>query len=174
MIAIVVGTNRNDSKSRELADYYRGEIEAKGEVCRVVDLINLPADFTVSALYDNNGKNEEFNKLRQVPEQADKVLFIIPEYNGSYPGVLKAFIDGFGYPNPLKNKKAALVGIASGNLGASLAMSHFTDMLNYLGCHVYAVKPRIFPISKQLQEGEIADDLMQQVIHEQVEGFINF
>ena len=174
MYAIVVGTNRSDSKSQELAHYYSALLKDQDVESEIVNLKDLPVDFTHSALYGNNGKNPHFNVLRDIPDRAEKVIFIIAEYNGSYPGILKCFIDGFAYPNPLKNKKAALVGISSGNLGASLALSHFTDVLNYLGCHVHAIKPRLFPISEQLQDGEILDDLMRLVVQEQVAEFVKF
>ena len=43
----------------------------------------------------------------------------MPQYNGSFPGVFKAFIDGYAYPNVFKGDKAALVGVSKGFRGIS-------------------------------------------------------
>src|SRR3546814_20991240 len=106
-----------------------------GAESQILDLSELPADFTASALYHNSGKNEKFNQLRMEMEQAQKYIFMLPEYNNSYPGVFKAFIDGLSYPNALLNKKCALVGISDGPSGHALGLSHINDVFNYLGMH---------------------------------------
>ena len=65
-----------------------------------------------------------------------KLVIIVPEYNASFPGVLKAFIDGLTYPGGIQGKKAALVGLSGGGQGGLLAMTHLTDVLMYLGTTV--------------------------------------
>src|SRR5690606_16971926 len=134
-------TNRPNSVSSKIAAYYLSEFISRNIEAQVVKLEDLPHDFTFSALYTNSGKNDEFNILRDKVQNSDKILFVVPEYNGSFPGVLKSFIDGLKFPEGLRNKKAAMIGISSGTMGAVLAMSALTDILNYLGCHVLALKP---------------------------------
>src|SRR5690606_14575368 len=143
MITIIVGTNRLNSKSRKVSEFYRDRLDALGIVNQIVDLSDLPEDFIVSALYHNSGKNEKFNAIRQEIERAEKYIFVLPEYNNSIPGVFKAFIDGLSYPNALMNKKCALVGISDGVSGNALGLSHITDIFNYLGNHVPPHKVRL-------------------------------
>ena len=71
-------------------------------------------------------------------------------------------------------KKAALLGISSGVMGGALALSHLTDILNYLNMHVFAVKPRIQRMSANFINGEITDKFIAELIDAQVKGFINF
>src|SRR3546814_19346403 len=99
MVTIVVGTNRINSKSGKVAAFYNTRISMLGAESQILDLSELPADFTASALSHNSGKNEKFNQLRMEMEQAQKYIFMLPEYNNYYPGVFKAFIDGLSYPN---------------------------------------------------------------------------
>ena len=40
--------------------------------------------------------------------QSEKFVFIVPEYNGSFPGVLKTFIDGLAFPDTFEQKKNVL------------------------------------------------------------------
>ncbi|GAB3332994.1 hypothetical protein GCM10027429_13040 [Marivirga atlantica] len=174
MITIVAGTNRKNSVSSRVAALYHDLLSKKGYKASVIDLAELPADFTVSALYENSGKNDEFNPFREQISSSEKFVFIIPEYNGSFPGVLKAFIDGLEYPNSFRNKKCALVGISSGVQGGGLALSHMTDIFNYLGMHVLALKPKLARIESNFDGEEITDDLYNELLAEQAEQLIQF
>ncbi|EMR03550.1 NADPH-dependent FMN reductase [Cesiribacter andamanensis] len=172
MIEIVCGTNRPGSVSATIAEIYADLLRQRGQSCEIVDLSALPADFTVSALYDNAGANEAFNRLANRLRQVQKMVFIVPEYNNSFPGVLKAFIDGMDYPSPFKGKKCALVGVSSGVQGGGMAMSHLTDIFNYLGMHVLAQKPRLAQIEKNLEGDRLTNALYQQLLEEQVESLL--
>ena len=174
MITIITGTNRPLSNSRAVANLYSELLRQRQVASRILDLADLPADFTVSALYENTGRNEAFNKLSSLIATSDKFVFIVPEYNGSFPGVLKAFIDGLEYPNTFRNKKAALVGLSSGVQGSGLAMSHLTDVFNYLGMHVLALKPRLAHIEKNLKEGTLTNELYLELLNQQIDQFISF
>ncbi len=135
---------------------------------------DLPVDFVGSALYENSGSNQTFNDMTTMIRESDKLVFIVPEYNGSFPGVLKAFIDGMEYPNPLKDKKCAMVGISSGVQGGALALSHLTDIFNYLGMHVLALKVRMPGIEKLIVDGEIKDKLVLELLDMQIKDLIAF
>jgi len=99
---------------------------------------------------------------------------MLPEYNGSFPGVLKTFIDGLKYPEGVRDKKAALVGISSGVQGGVFAMSHLTDIFNYLGMHVFALKPKLAAIERNFIDGKITNTLYNQLINTQIDKFIEF
>jgi chromate reductase, NAD(P)H dehydrogenase (quinone) len=174
MITIITGTNRPASNSRAVANLYGRLLEQRNQPHRILDLADLPADFTSSALYDNIGTNEAFNQLSGLIGSSDKFVFVVPEYNGSFPGVLKAFIDGLAYPNTFRNKKAALVGISSGVQGSGLAMSHLTDIFNYLGMHVLALKPRLAQIEKHFDGTAITNELYLELLNQQIDQFITF
>lgn len=174
MITIIAGTNRSNSISSMLAVYYQSLLKERNTASQILDLSELPADFIFSALYDNTGKNESFNEIAGRLQQSEKFVFIVPEYNSSFPGVLKAFIDGMDYPNPLRGKKAALVGLSSGVQGASLALSHLTDILNYLGMHVLAQKPRLAKIEENMTENRLKNKLYIQLLQEQVDALLLF
>lgn len=174
MITIVVGTNRKNSVSRIIADYYQTILGSKGTNSQIVDLFDLPTEFIGNALYENNGNNEVFNGLRDQVQSAEKLVFIVPEYNGSFPGVLKTFIDGFKYPEGVRDKKAAMVGVSSGPQGGVFAMSHLTDIFNYLGMDVLALKPKLASIERNMADGKITNDLYNQLLEQQVEKLIAF
>ena len=172
MIALIAGTNRPHSTTRRVADFYAERLQARGAAYTLVDLADLPADFTTTALYGNAGRNPAFNLLADRAAAAAKLVFIVPEYNYSFPGVLKAFIDGLPYPGGIRHKQAALVGLGAGAQGGAIALSHLTDVLNYLGTIVLPNKPRLAHIDQHFREGVFIKPLYQQMLDEQIDELL--
>src|SRR5580698_6542974 len=71
---------------------------------------------------------------------ADAVLFVTPEYNGSIPGVLKNAVDWASRPTPatsaLANKPVAVIGASTGMFGAAWAQSELRKSLGLAGARV--------------------------------------
>lgn len=173
MITIICSTNRKDAVSQTVANAYINILKSHLVAYQFINLADLPADFTFSALYENSGKNESFNRYRDMMKDSEKFVFIVPEYNGSFPGVLKAFIDGLQFPESFTGKKAALVGVSSGIQGAGLALSHLTDIFNYCGTHVLAFKPKLMHIEANMTGGKLSE-LYHQFLEQQANDIINF
>lgn len=171
---IVCGTNRNDSVSFQIALIYQDLLREKGITSQLLDLKELPADFAYTALYEKAGTNPQFNHYRDVMEKADKFVFIVPEYNGSFPGILKTFIDGLKYPATFRDKKCAMVGLSSGIQGAGLALSHLTDIFHYCGTTVLALKPKLSHIESHFEGGKIINKLYRDLLNSQAEKLIKF
>lgn len=174
MLTIVSGTNRPNSRSLSFSLYYQELLKGLGQESGLLDLANMPPDYLVSALYANSGKNEVFNVMRKQMEVSAKYIFVVPEYNGSFPGVLKAFIDGLKFPDTFRGKKAALVGISQGNMGGALALSHLSDILNYMGMNVLAIKPRITSFSNTFVDGKLTNSFLKGLVDEQAKALIEF
>ena len=173
-IVIIVGTNRPNSMSRRIAEYYQRLLNQYNTPSTILDLVDLPHDFTFTALYGNSGKNDVFNTLRNQIDSAEKFIFITPEYNGSYPGVLKAFIDGLPYPNSFTNKKAALVGLSSNMQGAITALSHLNDIFSYLGMNTLALRVKLAQIQAHFVDNDITNPLYKELLEIQAEQIIRF
>ena len=171
---IISGTNRRGSNSYKIAKTYDSILQKIDIEAEILDLCELPRDFAFSALYENSGKSEAFSIFQNKVDQHDKIIFIISEYNGSFPGVLKTFVDGLRYPSSLKNKKSALVGLSSGSMGSALAISHFTDILNYLGAIVLPFKPRLVSIHDNLNTQNQLSKNYKTVLTEQAVQFVEF
>ena len=175
MITILAGTNRPNSRARRVANFYAGLLAQLGAEAQILDLVDLPADFVTTALYGNAGTNPAFNQMAGLLDASKKLVVITSEYNGSFPGVLKAFIDGLPYPGGIRGKQAALIGLSSGGQGGLLAMSHLTDILMYLGTAVLPQRVRLPFIDKDLTaEGDLRQELSRQLLSEQAEALINW
>jgi NAD(P)H-dependent FMN reductase len=137
-----------------MAKHYQGLLKSQNIATQLIDLSLLPKDYMFSALYENTGKNETFNAFQTLIDQHEKFVFIVPEYNGSFPGALKGFMDGLRYPDTFQNKKTALVGFSSGNQGGVLALSHLADILSYLGAEVLSLRVRMPNIQQHFKPGQ--------------------
>lgn len=175
MITLLVGTNRPNSRARRIANYYRTAFAELGAESQILDLAELPVDFISTALYENAGSHPEFNRLAAMLDAGNKLVIITSEYNASFPGVLKAFIDGLPYPGGLWGKKAALVGLSSGGQGGMLAMAHLTDVLMYLGTAVLPQRVRLPFINQDLNpEDGLNHDLSRKLLREQAVALLAF
>ena len=171
---LICGTNRRDAISLNVTSLYQEILAELGVQAGIMALHQLPPDFAFSALYENYGKNDAFNPYIELMLNTDKFVFVVPEYNGSFPGALKTFIDGLEYPNTFRNKKGALVGLASSGHGASLALSHLTDIFNFCGMHILAYKPRLERIEAHFEDGKLVNERYRQMLKRQASQFLVF
>ncbi|MDX1904949.1 MAG: NAD(P)H-dependent oxidoreductase [Thermonemataceae bacterium] len=173
-VGILIGTNRENAVSETIAKIYAEILSTKGIEAEIIYLKSLPEDFAFSALYKHNGKNEGFNAVKSRVQAHSKLFVIVPEYNGSFAGVLKTFIDGMPYPKGFEDKKIALVGVSSGIQGGALALSHLNDIFSYLNAQVLAQKVKLMQIEKNLVDGKIINPLFVQLIEIQINKFLDF
>jgi len=173
MITIISGTNRPGSTTLKVAKYYQKRLQEKGVEAGLLTLSQLPDNLIVSDLYGK--RSPEFEPIQEIITQADKFIFVIPEYNGSFPGVLKVFIDACSFPESFYDKKAALVGVSAGKYGNIRGIDHFTGVCHYMHLNVMPLKIHIGSVKSELNENNDlfkADTL--QFTDEQIDKFILF
>ncbi len=142
MITVICGTNRENSYTRVVAEHVQRELKKMGVSCELLDVSDLPVDFHINNEVFGDGPSEYSNLLDRCVSSAQKFVFITPEYNGSFPGITKSFLDSFR-PARIRGKKAALIGVSSGRAGNLRGMEHLTGVLNYLGVLVLPFKPAL-------------------------------
>lgn len=173
MITIIAGTNRPNSNTLKVAKYYQNQLSKKGLETTLLDLQNLPANFIANDLYGE--KSSDFEKIQKLVAQTSKFLFVIPEYNGSYPGILKTFIDACSFPESFYDKKACLVGLSSGKYGNIRGIEHFNGVCAYLHLHVMPLRIHISYIKNELNEnGELFMEDTLKFTNQQMEKFVAY
>ncbi|WP_199120550.1 NADPH-dependent FMN reductase [Pedobacter sp. ASV28] len=173
MITIIAGTNRPNSNTLKVAKYYEKQLAEKGLASTLFDLQDLPANFIATDLYGK--RSEAFEKIQELITQTRKFLFVIPEYNGSFPGVLKAFIDACIFPESFYDKKACLVGISSGKYGNIRGIEHFNGVCAYLHLHVMPLRLHIPYIKQELNEhGALFMEDTLKFTNQQIDKFIAY
>jgi len=173
-ILIISCTNRKNSLTQKISEYYQKRLDAFQVSNQILDLAILPNDFITTALYENSGKNNEFNAFQKLIDEHQRFILVVPEYNGSFPGVLKAFMDGLRYPDSWKDKKIGLVGLSSGTQGGILALSHLTDIFHYLNAEVLSIKVKLAQIHQYFKDKQLHNDLYNELIDLQIKKIQTF
>ena len=139
----------------------------------MLSLTQLPDNLIKTDLYGK--RSPEFEKIQQLITDTEKFLFVIPEYNGSFPGVLKVFIDACSFPQSFYEKKVALVGLSSGKYGNIRGIDHFTGVCHYVHLNVMPLKIHISNINKEFDEkGDLIPEDTLRFTDEQMDKFIKF
>ena len=163
---IISGTNRKGSNTIRIARLYENILNVKGVHAGFISLEEL----------DVNYRNEALIKLeKETLIPTTKFIFVTPEYNGSFPGVLKAMIDNTAIEKVWWGKKALLTGVSTGRAGNLRGMEHLTGVLHYLKMHVYHNKLPISVVNKLFNnEFTIEDPSTLKAINDQLDEFIRF
>lgn len=173
MNLIISGTNRLNSNSLKVAKYYYDELRKRDENWELFSLEELPSAITSTDLYGK--RSDAFMNIQNRITSTQKFIFIIPEYNGSFPGILKTFIDACSFPHSFHHKKVALVGVSTGRYGNIRGVDHFTGVCNYLRMHVLPLKIHIPFIQNELSSDSVfLDPITSTFIEEQIDEIINF
>jgi chromate reductase, NAD(P)H dehydrogenase (quinone) len=171
MITVVSGTNRSENLSIKVAKAVVELLTTNDIEVQLLDLQQLPIDF----VFRNDVFGNPDPGFSAISEQfigtADQFVFVIPEYNGSYPGVCKAFIDSI-WPEFFKGKKAALIGLSSGRTGNVRGCDQLTTVLNYLGVTTHPNPVHLHHIEGQLNEnGDFEEEKSLQRIAQMLANF---
>ncbi len=173
MICIVSGTNRKGSNTLKVAQCYMDILEAQGAEVVLIDLTELPENVAFAELYGERSEGYTVEFVQKV-EKATKFVFVMAEYNGGFPGILKLFIDSLP-PSVMHKKKAGLIGLSSGHSGALRPMDQFSNVLNYLQVDVISNKPKLSNIEKMISpDGKIHDIRCLNMLKEHAERMIKF
>ncbi len=173
MITIISGTNRLNSNTFKTATYYKKKLTESGLQTALFSLTDLPEKLIVSDLYGK--RSEEFMPIQELISATEKFIFVIPEYNGSFPGILKLFVDACNFPESFSGKKAALVGISSGKYGNIRGVEHFTGICHYINMSVLPMRIHIPAIHKELDEdGNFYKEDTLKFVNEQLDRIITF
>lgn len=174
MNLIISGTNREKSNSLKIANYYLEQLHTKGDdQWEILSLRDVPHMLAFTDLYGK--RSEAFEPIQARISAARKFIFIVPEYNGSFPGILKTFVDACAFPASFFHKKAALVGLSSGKYGNIRGIDHFTGVCNYMRMHVLPLKIHLPQIQNELDDaGQLAEELTKKFVNEQIDEIIRF
>ena len=180
MITIIQATNRPDSNTEFISKHIQDLIKSiyHGSV-GYVSMQDLPPDILHIDPYDKEAMS---GKLKFIQDEwmipAEKFIWICPEYNGSYPGVVKLFIDALSvrlYTETFAFKKSALVGVTSGRSGNIRGLDHLAAVLMHMKSIIY---PRLLPISRIVElmdeNRQIVHDQTLKVLDEHMKGFVAF
>lgn len=172
-ILVISGTNRSAALSLPLAAYVAEQHRALGASVDLLDLQQaLTPDFLLPTAYQ-----EPSPALTAVIDRflaADGVVFVVPEYNGSFPGVLKLLIDMLPYPAALNLRPCAFVGLAAGRFAAMRAVEQLQNIASYRNSFNYPERVLIADSYNTCDAQGPQDAEIRQRLEQQAQGFQAF
>lgn len=172
-VAVLVGSIRKESLNIKLAHILENlaKDQLRFDYVQIDDLPfyndDLWADPPASVL-----------RMKKQIEDADAVLVLTPEYNRSYPGILKNAFDWGSRPygkSCWKGKPAAVTGTSPGAIGAAVAQAHLrNDMLNLSLVPMHAPEAYIHWKPEVFGDGTVNDEGSRKFLQGFVDNFAAF
>jgi NAD(P)H-dependent FMN reductase len=172
-ILLISGTNRPQSNALKVARVIQGHYQSAGISVDLFSLTELGPEAFEQAAY--MAKPPSIIKIQQRVLDAAGMHIVSPEYNGSFPGVLKYFIDLLRFPESFDRKPVAFVGESYGMWGGLRAVEHLQGIFGYRNAHIYPERVFIPDIGKKWDEqGGLIDTSVDERLAKQVNGFAHF
>ncbi|MBL7773519.1 MAG: NAD(P)H-dependent oxidoreductase [Chitinophagaceae bacterium] len=165
MFTIIAATNRLGSNTLKVAKEYQRlfkENQVDAQLFSLEEMVSLHRDDSFIQLE---------NKYLLPTE---KYIFIMPEYNGSFPGIFKLMMDNSDITKTFYFKKVMLVGVANGRAGNLRGIDIMTNMCHYMKMNVFYNKLPISNVSNELKEDRFHTEQTIKTITAQIQGFINY
>ena len=162
-ILVIVGGISKGSLNQKLFRAFR-DLAAKEYLMESFDISQLPF-FSQDLEEDLPSIVRDF---KTKIEASSAILFITPEYNRSFPGVIKNAIDWGSRPygkNSWNKKTAGLIGASIGSIGTFGAQNHLRQVLNCLDLQIMNQPEFYLNGSKAFDEnGKLNDPKIQSFI----------
>lgn len=171
MIEVISGTDRPGSNSLKVANIVLAMLKQQQVQASLLDLsqINL-ADAAGAAYKAPQGSYEAAVERVNI---AHGVIFVVPEYNGSFPGALKLFIDYWRYPQTFENRPFAFVGLG-GRWGGLRPVEHLQQVIGYRNGYQFPNRVFLTHVDKVLRDGQITDPMLAGLLDTQIKDFVRF
>ena len=176
-IVAIVGSLRNNSLNRQLALAAKQFVggRASFELLEYADIPFMNQDIEYPA-------PASVQRVRNEVKSADGIWIFTPEYNHSYPGVLKNLIDWLSRPiskeerQVLARKLVAISGISPGTGGTLIAQDLLVMLLSMLNADVMNLPRLAIPSAAQQSDesGKLRLSSSQPYLEKQADAFLKF
>jgi NAD(P)H-dependent FMN reductase len=123
---VILGTSRKGRMSAHAAHFVAQQIRKRaGVVTELIDVAELALPV------DDAGEGIKDPGLSDKLARADALVIVSPEYNHSFPGLLKHALDG--YLKEYIHKAAGIVGVSAGPFGGTRGIQDLLPVLRELG-----------------------------------------
>lgn len=167
-IIVFAASARKASINKALAKAAHAKLAEIGADAEFVDLADYPMPIYDGDLEEGEGIPENAKKLKAKFAEADGFLIVSPEYNSSFPPLLKNVIDWCSRPEAdvegdfmlrvFLNKTAGLLSASPGGYGGLRALTPLRMLLGNIFMHVVPQQLAVAAAHEKVSlEGEITD-----------------
>lgn len=171
-IHILSATDRPGSNALKVSEYAEGVLSKSSDV-EIFSLKDYPLQDVVGGKY---GKDiESIKTFNNRFLNADGFLFVIPEYNGGFPGILKVFYDYLPFPKAFQRVPVSLIGEAAGAFGALRPVEQFAQLLSYRNAYIFPDSMYIQQVNDSFDpKNGLKSEKLQELLLKQLNDFPGF
>lgn len=170
-IVTILGSVRQNNNSAKALAIVNAELNKNPNV-KIIGINPAELNLSLPGIKNNSGDAKWVNEQIKA---ADGVIIVSPEYHGSYSSVIKLVLDNLNFPALMKEKPVALVGVASGQIGAVKSIEHLRSVLSHMGAMVMPGPVSIANVDKVFNEnGDCLNDLVLKRLVNLSENLLRF
>ncbi len=114
-------------------------------------------------------------RLRTIIRDATGVVLSTPEYHGGFSSVIKLMIENMGFPSVLRGKPVALLGVASGQIGAIKSLEALRGVCSHVGALVLPAPVSVAGVQSVFDEhGNCTDERIEKRIRGLATSMIDY
>ena len=179
-LLVFAGSTREKSFTRRLARVTAAMAQASGAQVTHIELgaFDVPM---YNADLEARGTPPDVMRLKQITYEHPAWIICTPEYNASYPALLKNMLDWISSPvksdpvwnDDLRSTRGKVVGILSaspGSLGGLRSQSHLAPLLLNLHCWI---APKNFALGRAGDAFDEQGELVNEASRANVQGVID-
>ena len=174
MIEIISGSNRAGNNTIKIARIIEALYKDLGVEVQIIDLRDMPMELFSPDAYAN--KPAGFAPFQERILNADGLHVVAPEYNGSFPGALKLFIDMLKFPESFEHRPVAYTGLGAGLWGNIRGIEQLQLVFNYRNAFNLPHRVWVTGVGKKLSvDGtSLNDDMTNMLMKQQTSEFVEF
>ena len=176
-VLFVVGSLRKQSFNRQVSDYVKSLLDGKVQVSELdyadMPFVNQDIEFPTPA---------SVARVRKQVMEADAIWVFTPEYNYSYPPVVKNLFDWLSRPmtqerdsaTAIRGRKVAVTGIGGKN-NTKDCREKLTLLLQFIGAEVMENQVGLaVNVEAWTSDKVVLDDSQKAELQQQVADFLDF
>jgi NAD(P)H-dependent FMN reductase len=170
VIEIIAGTDRPGSRTLQVANLLQSYFREFKIETDVLDLSKLPIEHLHGSAYKiPEPMNEAIGRITS----ADGLVIVIPEYNGSFPGALKHFIDYWKFPDSFEGRPVAFVGLG-GRFGGLRPVEQMSQVFSYRNSYLFPLRVFLINVHNTVKDGQLSDPVSVDLLKTMARDFQKF
>lgn len=156
-IVTLLGTPRPGNFTSKALELVHDELRQKGTSVESFD----PAGMSLA--FPGQGITEDAKRMQESVEAASGLVLATPEYHGCFSSMLKLMIENLGFPSAMAGKPVALMGVASGQIGAIKSLEQLRGVCSHVGSIVLPGPVSVAGVHKLFdEEGHCLDEATEK------------
>ena len=114
---------------------------------------------TMSLNFPGGETTADAERMQEAVRAASGLVLATPEYHGCFSSMLKLMIENMGFPSAMAGKPVALLGLASGRIGAIKSLEQLRGVCSHVGSIVLPGPVSVAGVNRVFdEEGKCLDE----------------